>query len=1381
LRRLAFETLEDRRMLFVPFGGGAVWGTTDLTFSYSNFLDGSWVSGLTNQQITQAAEEAMGIWASVTPLTFTQTGDSGPAASDSLYEALTHPLIRWGHHLIDGPPVPMMTNTLGHGFRPGAGGRNGDIHFDNADTFTADGFLELATHEIGHSLGLDHPNGDVADFDGDGDTECPGPFTAIMHACIGGGGTWDYTALGTAFLLQDDIDGIRSLYDAGLGYVLNSTGQLSVFGTNQADFFQVAYDFGTNLLTVSNGANSFTRTMSGITQVAINGQDGEDIVLVNALPSHVITVVNGGAGNDNLTLRGSEGGDRLQLLNGTLAYNNNSGILFSDISSVTLSGHGGADVLEVAQTPADLPVTINGGASDDTITLGPSPFASQVILSAVTVFGDAGNDTLLLGSNNGDSIDANVTFHGGGHNGFICDRIVFNDTAPSYNINYNITSTVITRDGINLPHTVSYSDTEGIVINAGSGSDTVTVGNGVTPIVTANGNDGNDNFIRGGGNVSATSGANFNGGNGTDRITFDDHLRPGNLIWDLRNNEVIYGGLILFETTNFESVGILAGNGNDEITFTGNLLQSFNIDAGGGQDEFIVGFQGTAQFNAPVTLTGGAGNDTFTWRNGSRNWGDLFVGQVVWPVLLDGGGGFNILNMDETARTQASVEFYHDRIYTREPAPFAFGADINYDNMGAIGLTCSNSANNASVYGVSSDIAAGQQVSILLSGGNDTVTLVPRDAQGNLTINGNLGIGGGPGTDTLTVNDAASSLPIYYLFQNRFGAGTTNIAGLGAAGFGAGADIEGIVVNAGMGKDTFDVETYLAAITLTINAGDGDDVLEITPISKNLAANMSAGNNVLAFHGDIGYDTIGIHNENNNNGNVYTVNGTQLNVSNRLGFPNFAAFFPHTGVEYTTVNAGPQSDTILVYNTGPNTVYDFDDGPGAVDDFYGIGFPLGPQSITSVIRGGVRVSGVGGGADTVTIYNTADTVGRTLHIENNFVGRMPGDDLFGPGGYLEYVGIAGTMTIKLGRGDDVVYSMPHPLTKVKIEGNEPAASDFLGLAFAAVTNPLITPSGAGAGIYTFDNAAPIEFTGMESAVIDDVAPQIIAQSYDDESTPMIQVQFSEDVSTALNASFFELINTTTSGQTPFGVLAMTYDVVTNTASFTFPGYPNGILPPGEYTAKIYASVSDLFGNRMGVETPFSFTVGPQPPALLGDYNQNGEVDAVDYIVWRKSLGEAIAAYSGADGSGNGTVDGADYEVWRAHFGETLPPVAGNGLSTSVESAAAVAPDVSESARHDAEPTTPSLTRAFVSPQRRSPIAARSGFAIAAQRATTSARQDELLAAWLAPVEWNRAGGDEYHDLVGGSVTQDARDELRRAAFDRAWELWGQQIGKPRLG
>jgi hypothetical protein len=55
--------------------------------------------------------------------------------------------------------------------------------------------------------------------------------------------------------------------------------------------------------------------------------------------------------------------------------------------------------------------------------------------------------------------------------------------------------------------------------------------------------------------------------------------------------------------------------------------------------------------------------------------------------------------------------------------------------------------------------------------------------------------------------------------------------------------------------------------------------------------------------------------------------------------------------------------------------------------------------------------------------------------------------------------------------------------------------------------------------------------------------------------------------------------------------------------------------------------------------------------LSGDYNQNGIVDAADYIVWRDTLNQTGSGLP-ADGDGSGSVDPADYTLWRSNFGKT---------------------------------------------------------------------------------------------------------------------------------
>jgi hypothetical protein len=66
--------------------------------------------------------------------------------------------------------------------------------------------------------------------------------------------------------------------------------------------------------------------------------------------------------------------------------------------------------------------------------------------------------------------------------------------------------------------------------------------------------------------------------------------------------------------------------------------------------------------------------------------------------------------------------------------------------------------------------------------------------------------------------------------------------------------------------------------------------------------------------------------------------------------------------------------------------------------------------------------------------------------------------------------------------------------------------------------------------------------------------------------------------------------------------------------------------------------------------------GPATPGLPGDYNNNGVVDAADYVLWRK--GGPLANEVDTPG----TVNAADYTAWRARFGNTSG--AGSELSGS---------------------------------------------------------------------------------------------------------------------
>ena len=95
--------------------------------------------------------------------------------------------------------------------------------------------------------------------------------------------------------------------------------------------------------------------------------------------------------------------------------------------------------------------------------------------------------------------------------------------------------------------------------------------------------------------------------------------------------------------------------------------------------------------------------------------------------------------------------------------------------------------------------------------------------------------------------------------------------------------------------------------------------------------------------------------------------------------------------------------------------------------------------------------------------------------------------------------------------------------------------------------------------------------------------------------------------------------------------------------------------PGTYgsTSSTATNQNDEYFSGAGVLTVAA-------PTLLGDFNNDGKVDAGDYVTWRKNNGTNNAL---ANDNGLGTPVGtAHYNLWRAHFGS--PPGSGAGGLTS---------------------------------------------------------------------------------------------------------------------
>lgn len=182
---------------------GCKYSNTNLSYA---FLNGT--GDLPAQLEQDIIREAFGAWSSVTPLRFREVAPDESPDFPIAWEQGAHG---------DGAPFDnggsLQGNTLAHAFYPPpCGGQfSGSMHFDEFENWVDEAsqgairLLNVAIHEIGHLLGLNHSNN----------------RDAIMFA---------FYSDDVDSLRQDDINGIQELYGAP------TTGTLPIRGSlNHSD------------------------------------------------------------------------------------------------------------------------------------------------------------------------------------------------------------------------------------------------------------------------------------------------------------------------------------------------------------------------------------------------------------------------------------------------------------------------------------------------------------------------------------------------------------------------------------------------------------------------------------------------------------------------------------------------------------------------------------------------------------------------------------------------------------------------------------------------------------------------------------------------------------------------------------------------------------------------------------------------------------------------------------------------------------------------------------------------------------------------------------------------------------------------------------------
>jgi hypothetical protein len=139
----------------------------------------------------------------------------------------------------------------------------------------------------------------------------------------------------------------------------------------------------------------------------------------------------------------------------------------------------------------------------------------------------------------------------------------------------------------------------------------------------------------------------------------------------------------------------------------------------------------------------------------------------------------------------------------------------------------------------------------------------------------------------------------------------------------------------------------------------------------------------------------------------------------------------------------------------------------------------------------------------------------------------------------------------------------------------------------------------------------------------------------------------------------------------------TNDLSGDTASISGTGSLSSVTQSGQTTETLTVPINSTFVLMPNTSTTVNLTLTGQLVAtttfaagLPGDYNQNGAVDAADYVLWRNNLGSGTSLPND-DTAGVGN---DDYSRWRSHFGQTA-----SGSGAALSDAGAAVPEASATA------------------------------------------------------------------------------------------------------